>query len=217
MRARLALAARWYVGLVFLGSGVALLTTILFGASLVLALTLAVVAGAVALGVFAVRAPREVRDRIARLALTGLLAGIVATVSYDTSKAVLSVADPSPYNPFEAVRIFGVLLIGNSAPIALIWVAGALFHIFNGVTFAIAYTQFFGGFAVRSPWWALGTGMAWGLFLETFQLSLFPGWLSIQFVAEFATISFAAHLVYGATLGTIVRRRLAVVSGGSTA
>jgi hypothetical protein len=59
--------------------------------------------------------------------------------------------------------------------------------------------------------------MAWGLFLETFQLSLFPGWLSIQFVAEFATISFAAHLVYGATLGTIVRRRLAAVSGGSTA
>jgi hypothetical protein len=54
----------------------------------------------------------------------------------------------------------------------------------------------------------MGVGMLWGLFLELFQLTLYPGWLSIQFLAEFQTISFSAHLIYGATLGLIVYRRL---------
>ena len=92
---------------------------------------------------------------------------------------------------------FGVLLVGDGAPPPVTWAAGAAYHVFNGITFAIAYAQFFGGLAARSPGRAILSGMAWGVMLETFQLALFPGWLSIQFIAEFATISFAAHLVYG--------------------
>ena len=97
---------------------------------------------------------------------------------------------------------------GYLAPPIQTWVSGAAFHLLNGVMFAIAYAQFFGALAVRSGRLAVVTGMGWGLFLEAFQLILFPGWLSITFVAEFATISMAAHLVYGATVGTVVRRRL---------
>ncbi len=208
MRARLATAAGYYIGLVFLASGAALVANILFGVPLLPALAIGLLGGIAAIATFAYRAPRPARDRVVLLARTGLLAGIVGIIAYDSSKAVLSIADPSPYNPFEAVRIFGVLLIGDGAPAIVTWVCGAAFHLLNGVLFAIAYTQFFGAFAVRSARLAVLTGMAWGIFLETFQLILFPGWLSIQFVAEFATISLAAHFVYGATVGTIVRRRL---------
>jgi hypothetical protein len=141
-------------------------------------------------------------------------AGVLGIVAYDASKAVLSLADPSPYNPFEAIRVFGVLLVGDHAPPIQTWASGAAFHLLNGVMFAIAYAQFLGAFAARSVRLAVVTGMAWGLFLETFQLVLFPGWLSITFVAEFTTISMAAHLVYGATVGTVVRRRLLWFAAG---
>jgi hypothetical protein len=50
----------------------------------------------------------------------------------------------------------------------------------------------------------LATGVAWGLFLETFQLMLYPGWLKIGFLDEFRRISFGAHLVFGAGLGLMV-------------
>ena len=45
----------------------------------------------------------------------------------------------------------------------------------------------------------------WGLFLETFQLTLYPGWLDIRTYSEFATISALSHVVYGATLGLLAR------------
>ena len=53
--------------------------------------------------------------------------------------------------------------------------------------------------------------MAWGLFLEAFQVALFPNWLGITFYGEFVTISASSHLVYGVILGLacreILRRR----------
>ena len=160
------------------------------------------------IGILVTRSNQAIRRHVGRLLRTGVIAGIVATLAYDVSKAVLSVADPTPFNPFEAVRIFGILLVGEGAPPALIWASGIAFHVFNGVSFAVAYTQLFSPYAMRSVRWAIGIGMVWGLFLEIFQLTLYPGWLSIQFLAEFQTISFSAHLIYGATLGLIVYRRL---------
>jgi hypothetical protein len=74
----------------------------------------------------------------------------------------------------------------------------------NGCTFAIAYSCLFARDGHLSKRWALATGVAWGLFLETFQLALYPGWLKIGFLEEFRRISFGAHLVFGAGLGLMV-------------
>ncbi len=208
MRERIVRAAGYYIGLVFLASGVALLANILFAVPLLPALAIALLAAIAALVLFAAKAPAPVRERLVRLARTGLVAGVVGLIAYDTSKAILSIADPSPYNPFEAVRVFGILLVGDAAPVPVIWASGTAFHFLNGILFAITYAQFFGPLAARSARIAIASGMAWGMFLEAFQLALFPGWLSIRFVAEFATISLAAHLVYGATVGLVVRRRI---------
>jgi hypothetical protein len=52
-------------------------------------------------------------------------------------------------------------------------------------------------------------GVAWGLFLELFQLTLYPGWLDIRLYREFAMISSLGHVVYGLVLGAGTRRLLA--------
>ena len=44
-----------------------------------------------------------------------------------------------------------------------------------------------------------------GLFLEAFQLTLYPDWLGIRFVDEFVRISALSHIAYGASLGLIAR------------
>ena len=189
-------------------SGIALLVYILAGVSLVLALaftTTAMVAGLVF--VMVMSSPVE-RRRIIRTIGVAAGAGFLATLAYDSSKFLLSQLDPSPYNPFEVVRIFGGLIVGTEADPTLILVAGAAFHLLNGTSFGIAYAFLFARGGDTTWRRALATGIGWGLFLETFQLTLYPGWLDIRFYAEFATISALGHVVYGATLGSLARKLL---------
>src|SRR5918992_1280618 len=100
------------LGIGALFSGVALLAHIIAGVSLRLALALTV--GFLILTVCLVwrRTSGEERLRMLRRTAVGVISGIVATASYDLSKFVLSQWNPSPYNPFEAIHLFGVLLVG---------------------------------------------------------------------------------------------------------
>jgi len=152
-------------------------------------------------------------------AAVGAIVGLLGTTVYDVTKAVLSQLDPSPYNPFEVLRIFGQLFLGPDASGPGVVIAGGAFHYLNGTAFAIAYTFLFARDGRSTVRWALVTGVVWGAFLELFQLALYPGWLSIGFFAEFATISAISHLVYGATLGLLARavlRRLAQADQGGS-
>ncbi len=195
---------RFAVGIGALFSGAALLGNIIIGIPLpiTLGVMLAVVAAGLALLLW--RARPEQRRRIGRVALIGVAAGIMATLVYDAAKVGLSQLDPSPYNPFEATRIFGELLIGTEAPLPALLVTGAAFHFLNGTMFGLAYTSLF-----ARPWrgiaYALLSGVAWGLFLETFQYMLYPDWLGITLVDEFARISALSHVAYGASLGLLAR------------
>ena len=198
-------AFRRLIGLFALFSGIALLMNIIGGVSLALALAGTAV---VLLGGFAIALrgqDAESRRWTLRTAAVGAVTGITATVCYDAAKAVLSTLDPSPYNPFEALRIFGQLLLGTDSTAVGVLVVGGAFHMLNGTAFAVAYCFLFGRDGRSSLRWALLTGMGWGVFLEIFQLTLYPGWLNIKFYAEFATISALAHLVYGATIGLLAR------------
>jgi len=201
-------AFRRLIGLFALFSGFALLLNIIAGVSLGLALgaTAAVLLGGVGL---ALRGQdRASRQWTIRTASVGALTGIVATVCYDISKAILSTLDPSPYNPFEAVRIFGQLLLGTDASALGVLLAGGAFHFLNGIAFAVAYTFLFARDGRTTVRRAALSGMGWGLFLEIFQLTLYPGWLNVGFYSEFVTISALSHLVYGAIMGVVARAGL---------
>ena len=186
------------IGMASLGGGAALVVHILSGVSLPLALAAAagllVGAGLVVWR----RADVDQRRGLTRLAKVGLVSGLVATLVYDLVRTVLSRFDTSPYDPFEALRAFGSAIAGPSASPTAVLVAGTAFHLFNGVAFGVAFCLLFRrGGALR--------GMAWGAFLEVFQLTLYPGWLDIRAYQEFAQISALSHLAYGATLGWTAR------------
>lgn len=205
MNARRPDAVRPLLALFALFSGIALLLNILALVSLRGALAATLSLMAVGLSVVLWRATTPDRRFIARAIVIGAIAGFIATMAYDVSKAGLSVLDPSPYNPFHAIRVFGELLAGKAAGERAIVATGAAFHLLNGTMFGIAYVFLFARDGAIGAGHALATGVGWGAFLELFQLTLYPGWLDIRTYAEFATISALGHVVYGLTLGAIVR------------
>lgn len=191
----------WVLGVAALFSGAALLAHILFGVSLVFGLILIGGAAAV-LVLFALRrTPPHERRRVGSIVLAGAVAGIGATICYDAAKTLLSQLDPSPFDPFEATRAFGILLLGEAADPGAVQAAGTALHLLNGTAFGVAFTVLFAREGALSTIRALLHGVAWGLFLELFQLTLYPGWLDIRTYREFATITALSHIVYGATLG----------------
>jgi hypothetical protein len=186
-------------------SGVALLLNILGGVSLGLALLVMTTLLVVIFAAVLVISSPESRSWMLRTIAVGIAVGFSATIIYDVTKTILSQLDPSPFDPFHAIQIFGELLVGTSSDPALITAAGTAFHLVNGTSFGVAYMFLFardGGISERR---ALVTGIGWGLFLEAFQLTLYPGWLDIRLYQEFATISAISHVLYGATLGLVGR------------
>lgn len=189
-------------GALFLVSGVALVVHIIVGLPLWLTFPGGLVMAVVLLRWAGAFTGLDLRPLVS----VGVTAGVVATAAYDLSRiTVVTVFDLS-VGPFEAFRFFGQGLLGPAAPVTAHWIAGGLFHVTNGLAFATAYTIWFGTRGI-------GTGIAWGLFLEAFMLGLYPGWLHIEAYAPFLAVSLIGHVVYGATLGAGARRLLP--AGGS--
>lgn len=198
-------------------SGVALLLNILGGVSLGLALLVMTTLLVVVFGVVLVVSSAESRGWMLGTIAVGIGVGLSATIVYDVSKTILSQLDPSPFDPFHAIGVFGALLIGSGADPALITATGTAFHLLNGTSFGVAYLFLFaqdGAITLRR---ALLSGIVWGLFLETFQLTLYPGWLDIRLYQEFVTISALSHIIYGATLGLLGRWALQRISASPRA
>jgi hypothetical protein len=191
-------------GVASLANGAALVVHIVGG--LPLAGLLAIVWGVAIVAVLVMGAlgGPGMRATIVRAAAVGFVVGVVATLAYDVTKALLSQLDPTPFDPFETTRVFGRILIGSDAPIGAITFVGWAFHLANGTTFAIAFACLFARGGQIGRLRGIATGIGWGLFLETFQLALYPGWLSIGFIDEFRRISFLSHIVFGTILGLLV-------------
>jgi hypothetical protein len=196
------------LGVACLFSGVALLGVILARLALPLTLGLTTCVFLIALaGVWLLAGPGR-RGRLGRMIAAGIVTGIVATIVYDVTRFVLSQLDPSPYNPFELVRVFGSLLLGDDVSAETQRIAGTAFHLLNGTMFGLSYVLLFGRGGETTRRWAVATGLGWGLFLEAFQIVLYPSWLQIQFVSEFATIGAFSHIFFGLTLGVVGRTLL---------
>lgn len=199
---------RGALGTLALFSGVALLLTIIGNVDLRLGVAATTTIMLVAVFVIIRRASPEDRRFAGRSLRAGIVSGVAATFTYDVAKFLLARLDPSPFDPFHAVHVFGTYLVGTDAPGTLIDAAGIAFHVTNGTAFGVAYAFLFAANGAISMRRALLTGLGWGLFLETFQITLYPGWLDIRAYQEFVVISALAHLVYGATLGALTRQIL---------
>jgi hypothetical protein len=190
-----------WVAALFLASGAALVVYIVSGISLrwtFIGLGL----GAAAVVVLALRRmPPRRRAFVRRRIAVGAVAGLAATLAYDAVRYGLVEFAGLQIRPFEAWRLFGLALTDTDLPPAAVFAAGTAFHLCNGVAFGIAYTLAFGQ---RGPI----AGIIWALVLETFMVSLYPGWLGLKALDEFISVSVAGHLAYGGVLGYLARSLL---------
>jgi hypothetical protein len=185
-----------------LGSGVALIVSLGTGAPLWTPLLAAVGAATLLVAFRWSHATSVDRARLARQMRTGVVAGLAATAAYDVSRWTLVLAGRMELSPFGAFPLFGELLVGD-APVQALTALGALYHLWNGTAFAVAYSFLLGGRDWRF-------GVLWGLGLEAAMLAVYPGWLPLDGVLEeFVTMSFLGHVAYGTVLGLVAQRRLA--------
>jgi hypothetical protein len=185
----------------FLATGAGLLVFILSGVSLPLSAA-AVGAAGVLLATRAWRGKDEPgRNHIRRRIQAGIVAGILATIAYDLSRALLVRYAGFDFRPFASFRHFGQALLGTEETGPWVTLAGTTFHVINGVGFAVAYAICLGHRGIIA-------GIAWALLLELMMVSLYPGWLDIRAIDEFLQVSVLGHLAYGSVLGFVSRRVL---------
>lgn len=136
-----------------------------------------------------------------RAARLGLVVGAAGTVAYGVTRVVVVALFDLPIRPFEAVPLFGQLLLGSSIATPVTDAVGVAYHVANGVGFGVAYTVVFGRYG---PW----AGVAFGVALEAAMLTVYPGWLNIRAINEFFSVSITGHVAYGLALGYGARRLL---------
>ncbi len=201
---------RWafvIVGLAAGFSGLAVIATIVTGTSLLLLEWVLAVLCIGAAAAVLLRVPRPLARDILVVVRAGLLAGFIGTIAYDVTRIGLAFADPSPYNPFGAIRQFGLGVFPEGSA-EVVMAAGYTVHFLNGSTFGVIYAMF-AGRRIRTAWVAALAGIGWGVTLVGLQGILYPGWLHItDAMAEFLAIAGLGHVAYGATLGLVVRRLL---------
>jgi hypothetical protein len=196
VRERVALA------LLPLSTGAAVLATILIVPDSLLWPTLVLAGGAGATAVVvARRLPPDARRAVGRRVRVGLIAGVAATAAYDVVRLGLVLATPWSVDPFAAFPLFGRLLLGAGIGPAAAWTAGTLFHIANGLGFAVGYTL-----VIRRP--GPVSAVVWAMVLETFTILLYPDWLGVTAIGELFSVSVLGHLAYGLALGLLARRML---------
>jgi hypothetical protein len=190
-----------WVAALFLASGAALVVYIVSGISLRWTFIGLGLAATTVLVLALRRMPPHRRSFVRRRLAVGAVAGLAATLAYDAVRYGLVEFAGLRIRPFEAWRLFGLALTDTDLPPAVVFAAGTAFHLCNGVAFGIAYTLAFGQ---RGP----VAGIIWALVLETFMVSLYPGWLGLKALDEFLSVSVAGHLAYGSVLGYLARSLL---------
>jgi hypothetical protein len=132
---------------------------------------------------------------------TGFLAGILGLVAYNAARWLVGMFLSVRMSPFYSIYIFGSLITGKPTGTAAAAVAGWLYHLSNGVTFAIIYTLVAG----PAHWWF---GLLWGLALETAMLLIYPASAILRPPAllPFVVVSLVSHATYGAVIGLTARR-----------
>jgi hypothetical protein len=129
----------------------------------------------------------------------GAVAGITGLLAYDLVRLTVYSSHLLDYYPFHAIPILGSLITGQPATAVSSVLAGWLYHIWNGFSFAIIYALLAG----PAHWW---WGVAWAMLLEIGMLLSYPSFLAIQASASFVTVSLIGHAAYGVALGVTVRR-----------
>lgn len=182
-----------------LSSGAALVAAIGSGRPLWATSVFIMVPALVAFVACTVTIRRDQQDLFLARLRAGLLAGLLGTVAYDVSRWSVEVTHLTSTHSFVAIRAFGYGLTGRPPSDNVALAAGWVFHLVNGLGFALAYIFVAAG---RAWWLAIG----YALVLEAFLIGFYPGWIGLTVTAEFLSVSIMGHIAYGAVVGRIASR-----------
>ncbi|HEX6355929.1 DUF6789 family protein [Actinophytocola sp.] len=139
----------------------------------------------------------------------GFVAGLAGLLAYNATRWVVGALLSLHTSPFYSIYIFGALITGKPEDTLAAGVAGWLYHVSNGVTFAIIYTLVAG----PARWWF---GLLWGLVLETAMLVIYPSSAILRppALAPFVIVSLISHALYGSVVGAVAQRHARPRPGG---
>lgn len=148
-----------------------------------------------------IRARRAGRPVIVNRLRVGFFGGLIGLVAYNTARWVFATLLDMKTSPFYSIFIFGSLIMAKPVDSAIAAVAGWLYHISNGVTFAIMYTLIAG----PAHWWF---GLLWGLVLELAMLLVYPSSAVLRppVLVPFIVVSLLSHAFYGVVVGIVAQR-----------
>jgi hypothetical protein len=129
----------------------------------------------------------------------GVTAGAAGLLAYDLVRYAVYRSQVLDYYPFHAIPILGSLITGCAATATSSVLAGWLYHVWNGFSFAIIYALIAG--PARWVW-----GVVWAMVLEVGMLLTYPSFLAIQASAAFVAVSLVGHAAYGAAIGVTAHR-----------
>jgi hypothetical protein len=129
--------------------------------------------------------------RARRLLISGLWAGLLATLAYDLVRVPI-VHGGVPV--FKAISYFGTALLGKDRPTVASEFLGWSYHLSNSVSFALMYAAI-----MLRP--GVVTAVLWGLVLEGVMLiTPYAEVFGYQRDAKFMAITIGSHVVFGLVL-----------------
>lgn len=138
---------------------------------------------------------------LARRIWAGCWIGPLGTLAYDVTRGMLVVSGIYTFQPFRVIVLLGVLITGEPETAGVAIAAGWIYHLWNGVNFAVIYVL-----AVGRGWWPLG--VVWGMALEVLMLATFPGLFRLPaWDVGFMATSLIGHVAYGLVLGLLAQRQ----------
>lgn len=143
---------------------------------------------------------------VTRLAINGILAGIISTVALEIFRES---GFRSGMMPGDLPRLMGVLILNQFASGPDIWsdLAGWAYHFWNGAAFGLIFSLLLG----QSKLWqgiVYGLLIGVGFMISPVVKSLGIGLFGTEFKKgyEFATTVTIAHVAYGFTLSLLLKR-----------
>jgi len=147
--------------------------------------------------------------RAVRAILIGIVAGLLAAVSYDIFRLPFVFAKPwgisgfvPPMNLFKVFPRFGAMILGQPADQPAYspgtQLLGWAYHFSNGATFGVMFIAAVGGFR-RNAWpWAvaMAVGLELGMLFTPYTRAF-----GIPLTFTFVWVTLTAHLIFGLTLG----------------
>lgn len=137
------------------------------------------------------------RSNTAKLAVYGIIGGLLATIAYDLVRYILFTLGIVS-QPFRSIELWGSLIL-ETQDLTLSKITGWIFHFWNGCSFGMFFAL-----AFHRP--TIIKGVLWGLFLELALVITSPKLLLLTIQGEFLTSSLLGHIAYGLTLAQVVSR-----------